>query len=108
MKPDAYLTALTGGVLNGRTNPDGTACLWVGQGSEAHALYWPFGYSAGGNPLTVYDGSGRAVATVGQHVSLGGGLMPDDVHSIFGCNGFTSFWIVGIIEEPLSNLSQGG
>ena len=103
VKSDVYLTARIDGVLDGRPNPDATACLWVGQGTDATALYWPFGYSAGGNPLTVYDGSGTRVATVGQHVAFGGGTMGEEVHSIFACSGFTRFWIVGRVAEPPSN-----
>ena len=102
VKTDAYLKAGMYGVLSGRTNPDATACLWVGQGSDARALSWPFGYSAGGNPLTVYDDSGRALATVGQRIVFAGGLLGDDVRSIRGCKGFTKFWGVGHVEEARS------
>jgi hypothetical protein len=103
VRSDVHLTARLDGVLNGRTSRDGTACLWVGQGKESMALFWPFGYSAGGNPLTVYDDSGKSVATVGQQVGFGGGLMFDDVHSILGCSGFTNFWGVGDVIEAQWN-----
>jgi hypothetical protein len=103
VRSDVSLLARLDGVLNGRTNADGTACLWIGQGSEAIALSWPFGYSAGGNSLTVYDDSGKGVATVGQRVVFGGGLMADEVHSILGCNGFLNFWGVGFVAEAQWN-----
>jgi hypothetical protein len=103
VKTDIHMNARLDGVLNGRPNPDTTACLWVGQGHDAEALYWPFGYTAGGNPLTVYDDSGRIVATVGERVAFGGGLMGEDVGSILGCNGFTNFWVVGDVIGPQSN-----
>ena len=102
VRSDVILLARLDGVLGGRTNPDGTACIWVGQGSEAIALSWPYGYSAGGNPLTVYDDSGKSVATVGQRVVFAGGTMPDEVQSILGCDGFTNFWGVGLVAEAES------
>jgi len=93
-RSDFYLLALVGGVLRGKANPDGTACLWLGDGSERMVLLWPSGYSARGNPLSVYDQSGALVGVVGQRVSLGGGPGPDDVRnvSVLGCTGFSAVW----------------
>ncbi len=99
VKGDAIYMAALFGVLEGRANSDGTACLWVGHGSEASALSWPYGYTAGGSPLTVYDDTGTGVAVVDQRVTFAGGLLPDDVHSILGCQGLTKFWGVGCVEE---------
>jgi hypothetical protein len=73
VRADAYLTARLTGVLHGQVNPDGTACLWVGEGSQRMALVWSAGYSARGNPLSVYDQHGRPIGVVGKHITLGGG-----------------------------------
>ena len=75
------------GVLDGKLNADGTACFWLG----GSALSWPDGYSARRNPLAVYDDRGNVVATVGQKVSMAGGLMSDNVNSINGCSDFTMY-----------------
>jgi hypothetical protein len=87
--------AIAGGILQGQVNGDGTACFWLGTSSGGQPLSWPYGYSARANPLAVYDDTGGRVATVGQRVSLTGGRMPDNVHSIAGCAGFTQFFGVG-------------
>ena len=92
-------TALAGGVLGGQANTDGTACLWLGGQADRQALSWPYGYSARGNPLAVYDNAGNRVAAVGQSVTMAGGLLGDETHSILGCTGFTNFWGVGEVES---------
>jgi len=99
VKGDVINLAALFGLLEGRANSDGTACLWVGQGGDAIALSWPYGYTAGGTPLTVYDDTGARMAVVGQDVKFAGGLLPDEVHSILGCQDLTKFWGVGRIEE---------
>ena len=99
VKSDSFNLARAQGILGGRVNSDGTACLWLG----SSALMWPYHYSAGGSPLTVYDDSGNAVAAVvGQHVVFAGGLLPDEVHGLLGCDGFHQFWGVGHVEDPNS------
>ena len=99
VRSDFILLARTEGVLGGRTNPDGTACFWLGQSDAGVALSWPYGYSARANPLAVYDDSGNRVATVGQRVVMAGGTLADGVSSIPGCSGFTVFWGVGRVEH---------
>jgi hypothetical protein len=91
---DVYLMALITGVLQGKGNPDGTACLWLGDGTKRTALVWPPGYSARGNPLAVYDQRGVRVAVVGKRVSLGGGGSPiEGPYSVMGCSGtFSDIW----------------
>jgi hypothetical protein len=74
---------------------DGTACFWVGNGTDRTALSWPWGYTAHGSRLAVYDEAGGRLAEVGQRVSMGGGLMGEEVHSILRCSGFPRFWGVG-------------
>jgi hypothetical protein len=96
---DLELLALAGGDLHGRANGDGTACLWLGDGPHASALYWPYGYSARGAPIAIYEAGGVKVATVGQRVQMSGGHLADDVRSILGCHGFTQFWGVGHVVE---------
>ena len=95
VRSDFINLARTEGVLNGRTNLDGTACFWLGQVGARVALSWPYGYSARDNPLAVYDDSGNRVATAGERVTMAGGMMADGVSSITGCSGFTLFWGVG-------------
>ncbi len=75
------------GVLGGQSNADGSACFWLGSGEDRSALLWPPGYSARANPLSIFDKNGHLIATVGEVVTLGGGLAPDDViaKGIFGC-----------------------
>lgn len=87
------------GMLQGQVNGDGTACFWLGTRSAGQALSWPYGYSAKDNPLAVYDDKGNRVATVGQRVTMAGGLMPDTVRSITGCSGFTAFFGVGEVDS---------
>jgi hypothetical protein len=91
---EVYLLALTTGVLQGKGNPDGTACLWLGDGSKRMALVWPPGYSARGNPLAVYDERGALIGVVGKRVSLGGGGSPiEGPYSVMGCSGtFSYIW----------------
>jgi hypothetical protein len=94
-RSDFMNLARADGVIQGQTNSDGTACFWLGTNSAGEALSWPYGYSARANPLAVYDDSGNRVAVVGHRVTMAGGLMPDSVHSITGCSGFTRFLGVG-------------
>ena len=89
----AYLTALISGVFEGTINPDGMACMWVQVGDSRTAISWPYGYSAGGWPLGIYDQSRRRLASVGEQISVGGGLLPSEMHSILGCSGFTEYWL---------------
>lgn len=86
------MLALMHGVLHGRVNSDGTACLWIGDGGDATAIVWPYGFYADGSPLAVFDSSGHRLARVGRSMKMGGGLEPDSVHSILGCSGFANYW----------------
>ncbi len=95
VKSDAINLARADGTLGGKTNADGTACVWLATGRDEIALSWPYGYTARISPLTVFDDTGKPVAQVGEIVTLAGGMPPEDVHSITGCSGFTKFWDVG-------------
>ena len=89
------MLARTDGVLQATTNADGTACLVVG----GRATIWPQGFGLKGDPLSVYDGSGKLVAVVGQKVALGGGLAGNSA-PVLGCPGSSEAWIVGsVISE---------
>ena len=83
----AYMAALASGKLDGQVNPDGTACFWLGDGTNRYAIFWPFGFTAAGPPLTVYDTDGHKAATVGQGVSMGGGNAPEGTPNPLGCSG---------------------
>jgi hypothetical protein len=75
-------------VLGGRANADRTACFWLGSDPDWVALVWPPRYSARGNPLTIVDENGNAVATVGQSVNLDGSVAaPEDIQAkpVLGC-----------------------
>jgi hypothetical protein len=102
---DVILRARAEGVLRGQPNADGTACFWLGDSTTGEALSWPYGFTAGGKPLTVYNDLGKPVASVGQYVVFGGGLMSDSVHSILGCNGFATFWVVGEVVAAKSRTN---
>jgi hypothetical protein len=85
--PEIGFQSSTTGVLDGQTNADGSACFWLGNGEDRTALLWPPGYSARDKPLSIFDAKGHMIATVGELVTLGGGLTSDDViaKGIFGC-----------------------
>jgi len=93
---DVSMTARFDGIVSGRINSDGTACLWTGDGPNRHALIWPDGYVARGNPVAVYDPSGSLVVVAGQKASLGGGLAPDGTQ-VTGCSGLSQAWVVGSV-----------
>ena len=57
------------------------------------------GYTAAGDPLTVYDDNAKLAARVGQDVVFAGGLVPPGVRTIVGCDGFTEFWGVGYVVQ---------
>jgi hypothetical protein len=88
------------GVLGGQTNPDGTACFWVGSGQDQAALVWPEGYSAHGNPLAISDARGRVLATVGQYVALRGGLAPEGSKPPLGCPASAQQFLTAEVLQP--------
>jgi hypothetical protein len=95
-RTDVSMTARFDGVVSGRINSDGTACLWTGDGPNRQALIWPAGFVARGNPVAVYDSSGTLVVVAGQKASLGGGLAPDGTR-VTGCSGLSQAWLVGSV-----------
>jgi len=92
----SYMLALFSGKLDGQVNPNGTACFWLGVGTDRYAISWPFGFSAAGPPLTLYNSDGRKGATIGQQVSIGGGGAPDGTPNPLGCSGkFAGVFLAG-------------
>jgi hypothetical protein len=83
------------GILFGQPNPDGTACFWMGDSKDKSALVWPQGYSAGGSPLSIFDGEGHRLGTVGQTIAVSGGLGPEEPAPITGCPGMNQEFLVG-------------
>ena len=76
------------GILQGQANPDGTACFWLGTGTNRAVIIWPHGFTARDNPLRLVDGDGREEARVGDRITLGGGYLPEDQSSaVRGCSG---------------------
>lgn len=83
------------GKLQGSVNADGTACLWIQNGATVTGIVWPNGYYADGYPLTIRSADGSAMGTVGETVSLGGGLGQDPrVAPVLGCRQASQAWIV--------------
>lgn len=68
--------ALLEGVLGGSASAGG-ACLWIAVGSLKRPVLWPHRWSARLEPLRLVDADGHVVATVGDHLSLAGGIAPD-------------------------------
>ncbi len=88
-----YMLALITGTLGGQANKDGTACFWIGNGTDRYAISWPYGYSALGPPLSVYNDKAKVIGRIGQHLSLGGGGGPDGAPNPLGCHGtFNGVW----------------
>lgn len=97
-EPHAFFPlARAQGDLHGQVNSDGTACLWITMNTHDEALLWPYGYTARGNPIAVYDDSGSRVALVGQQIVVGG-AREVGVTSILGCSGFQAVWMVGSVS----------
>ena len=73
------------GVLAGRVNSDRTACFYFDGGSDQLAIIWPDDVTARANPLRISDSHGHR-ASVGDHVTFGGGLAADPPGSpVLGC-----------------------
>lgn len=99
--PVARASTRVGGILGGRTNHGGTACTWLGSGSDAVALVWPPGYSAHGSPLTILNDKGNAVAMVGAFVNLDGSVAaPESLQGrpVLGCPLMSS---VELVAPPI-------
>ena len=76
-------------------------CRFHHRGSDAVALVWPPGHSARGNPLTIFNEKGNAVATVGKLANLDGSVAaPESMQGrpIFGCPLVSSVELVAPIE----------
>lgn len=84
--PSTRLLTILDGVLQGRANADGSACLWIRDTGGRTALVWPTGFSAGGNPISVYSGTGVTIGEVGKPLRLGGGLVVSNKEAVaLGC-----------------------
>ena len=95
--PKARALTSVSGVLGGRTNTDGTACFWLGNDGDAVALMWPPRYSARGNPLTIFNENGQAVATVRQFVNFDGSTTASEdvmAKAVLGCSRMSSVILV--------------
>jgi hypothetical protein len=71
------MDALAAGVLGGVAAPE-VACFWFEGEGRRTALVWPFGFSARFDPLRLLGGDGQVLATIGDEVELGGGVLPID------------------------------
>jgi hypothetical protein len=93
--------AALAGVMGGRVNPDGTACLWIGGEPFAKAIMWPEGFYATADPLVVRDASGSKRVAIGQGVQLSGfNLGTPTELPILGCAGIP-FSGGGLFAEKL-------
>jgi len=90
------------GQLGGQLNQDGTACLWVQNAGTKTLLIWPNGfYVTAKPPLKIADARGTILATVGQQLSVAGGMGPDPKEEpVFGCNGGSQSFLVGEVVQP--------
>lgn len=75
-------------------------CLRIGPGygpGDTVLIYWPYGYSYRDTTegISVFDGRGRFVATVGDYLSLAGGEYRDDITG-GRCKGPT--WNAGSVD----------
>ena len=96
-KDGGQLEARAEGLLGGSANSNGTACLWLGSGTDRTALIWPAGFTAKGHPLTVFDGDGKRVAAVGEWADIGGGLSDIPFPPLLGCAGISKAWTIGTV-----------
>jgi hypothetical protein len=87
------------GTLAGQTNGDGSACFWIGEGTNRFFLVWPQGYSAKGGTLGIVDQAGRMRATTGKRVAVGGHRDDRAGVSVQGCTGVGEPWLVGEVIE---------
>lgn len=92
------LLARNTGILQGQANSDGTACFWLGTGSNRAVIIWPHGFTARDNPLRLVNGEGREEVRVGEWITLGGGYLPEDQSSaVRGCSGSYRVWLTSSI-----------
>lgn len=63
------------GVLDGDAEVDG-GCLWLEKSGERVSVVWPHGYRARFDPPRLVAPDGTVVATAGDRVRSGGGLVP--------------------------------
>jgi hypothetical protein len=71
----AAMAALGRGVLRGSAAEGG--CVWLElPNRDSLPVVWPAGSHARFGPIRIYDGSGRVVATEGQLIEVGGGVLP--------------------------------
>jgi hypothetical protein len=74
---DFSLTALTIGTLAAGMYR-GRWCMWlVGPDSRRHPIVWPAGFRARRHPLELVDSRGTILARGGEHIKVGGGVVPD-------------------------------
>jgi hypothetical protein len=97
--PGASMQAEFSGILGGQVNHDGTACFWLGNGQSRTVLIWPGGYSGRGTPPSIVDQRGQILASVGQHVTLGGGTITPVTSYILGCPPAAEAFEVGEVVQ---------
>lgn len=75
-----------------RYDPD-LECFYLSNEIDRDLPVWPFGYSAGNNPIAVYDEDGNLVAAPGDQIEAGGGGIPlDRVDATNTCEA-TGVWV---------------
>jgi hypothetical protein len=75
-------------------------CVYLGDADEQILPVWPFGYTADGSPVVIYDQDGMAVAREGDMLEMGGGFgsitaYPESVRC-----GAAEVWEVNPYERP--------
>lgn len=72
-------------------------CVYLDDGQSRVATVWPFGYTADGDPLRIYDADGAEVLREGDRFSSGGGFVPAEVDHPCGARG--DVWIMNGVPE---------
>jgi hypothetical protein len=105
--PEANLVSIFYGTADAQLNFDGTACLSIVWKTTRTVIVWPLGYTAQGNPLAVYDGSGKQVLVAGEKLSLGGGqVVSSRARKVGGCSGFTQS--IAFVPTALPTVASPG
>jgi hypothetical protein len=75
-------------------------CVYLGDPDERVLPVWPFGYTADGSPVVVYDQDGTEVAREGDVLEMGGGFGSVATYSASDRCGADEAWIVNPFERP--------
>jgi len=79
-------------------------CFYLTNQLDRALPVWPFGYSAGNDPIAVYDADGKLVASPGDRIEAGGGgITLDRVDATNTCEA-TGVWVFN--GDPISRTTS--